>query len=150
MKAYPQRHKLPCGHHVHGRHGHSSPLKNHWQFSKFRKLYRTLTLTLKICILQENGFKLWRTHIGLVWKLGLRATYSVLQHFWTDHLLEHSKAMNEPQKTLKWPWKIKVLSTSLKFCLCASLKRCVLQILGMLKNASEVTLVPRNVFSNFS
>jgi hypothetical protein len=72
----------------------------------------------------------WRAHIGLVWKLVSRATHSVLQNFWSDHLLEHSKAMNEPQKTFKWPWKIKVSPTSSKFCSCASLKTCDLQILG--------------------
>ncbi len=48
--------KTPCRHHVHGRHGHGSPV-NCWRFSKFRKKYETLTLTLKICILQENRFK---------------------------------------------------------------------------------------------
>jgi hypothetical protein len=69
-----------------------------------KKNYETFTLTLKICILQDNGFK--RAHIGLVWKLVLRATHSVLQHFWSDHLLEHSEAMNDPQNTFKWPWKI--------------------------------------------
>jgi hypothetical protein len=55
MKAYPR--KPPCGHHVHGRHGHGSPVKNRRRFSKFREKYETLTLTLKICIWQENGFK---------------------------------------------------------------------------------------------
>jgi hypothetical protein len=39
-----------------------------------------------------------KAHIGLVWKLVLRATHSVGQHFWSDDLLEHSEAMNEPQK----------------------------------------------------
>ncbi len=38
--------KTPCGHHVHGRHGHGSPVKNRWRFSKFRKKYETLTITL--------------------------------------------------------------------------------------------------------
>jgi hypothetical protein len=38
--------------------------------------------------------------------------------------------MNDPQKTFKWPWKIKVSSTSSKFRFCASLKSCDLQILG--------------------
>jgi hypothetical protein len=55
MKAYPR--KPLCGHHVHGRHGHGSPVKNHSRFSKFCKKYETLTLTLEICILQEHGFK---------------------------------------------------------------------------------------------
>jgi hypothetical protein len=33
----------PCGHHLHGRHGHSSPMKNRRRFSKFCKNYKTLT-----------------------------------------------------------------------------------------------------------
>jgi hypothetical protein len=47
----------PSRHNVHGRHGHGSPVKNCWRFSKFRKKYETLTHTSKICILQEKGFK---------------------------------------------------------------------------------------------
>jgi hypothetical protein len=42
--------------------------------------------------------------------------------------------MNEPQKTFKWPWKIKVLSTSSKLRVWASLKTFDLQILD---NASK-------------
>jgi hypothetical protein len=52
MKDYPR--KPPCGHHVHGRHGHGSLVKIVEDFQSF---VNTLTLTLKICILQENGFK---------------------------------------------------------------------------------------------
>ncbi len=29
--------KTPCGRHVHGRHGHGSPVRNRQRFSKFRK-----------------------------------------------------------------------------------------------------------------
>jgi hypothetical protein len=29
--------KTPCRYHVHGHHGHGSPVKNHWRFSKFCK-----------------------------------------------------------------------------------------------------------------
>jgi hypothetical protein len=49
--------KPPCGHHVHGRHGHGSPVKNRCRLSNLCKKFETLTLTLKICILQEKGFK---------------------------------------------------------------------------------------------
>jgi hypothetical protein len=49
--------KTLCGHHVHGRHGHGSPVKNRWRFSKFCEKYETLSITLKIWILHENGFK---------------------------------------------------------------------------------------------
>jgi hypothetical protein len=38
------------------------------------------------------------------------------------------------------------LSTTSKFRLCAPLKSCALQILEWVKNASEVTLVPRKCF----
>ncbi len=41
-----------------------------------------------------------------------------------------SKPWTNPQKTFKWPWKIKVSSTSSKFPLFASMKTCDLQILG--------------------
>ncbi len=61
-------------------------------------------------------------------------------------MLEHTKAKNEPQKTFKWPWKIKVSSTSSKFRFCASLMSCDFQILGTAWNASEVTLVPKIFF----
>jgi hypothetical protein len=49
--------KTLCEHHVHGRHGHGSPVKIVEDFQSFEKKYDTLTLTLKICVLQENGFK---------------------------------------------------------------------------------------------
>ncbi len=35
MKSYPR--KPPCRHHVHGRHGHGSPVKNRRRFLKFCK-----------------------------------------------------------------------------------------------------------------
>jgi hypothetical protein len=50
--------------------------------------------------LQENDFK----ELALVFfesLHGSKATHSVLQHFWSDHLLEYIKAMNKPQKTFK-------------------------------------------------
>ncbi len=37
----------PCRHHVHDRHGHGSPVKYRWRFSKFCKKYETLALTFK-------------------------------------------------------------------------------------------------------
>ncbi len=120
--------KPPAGHHVHDRHRHGSPVKNRWRFSKFREKYETLTLTLKNLYLARKW--VWKAQIVLVWKLALRATHSVLQHFCPDHLLEHSEAMNEPKKTFKWPWNIKVSSSSSEFRSCASLKTCDLQILG--------------------
>jgi hypothetical protein len=56
-ESLPPNPPLPRRHHVQGRHGHGSPVKNRWRFLKFRKKYETLTLTLKICTLQENGFE---------------------------------------------------------------------------------------------
>ncbi len=65
LKWKPTPENPHAGHNVHGRHGHGSPVKTRWRFSKFckkntkltklRKKYETLTL--KLCILQENGFK---------------------------------------------------------------------------------------------
>ncbi len=37
--------------------------------------------------------------------LDLRAIHSVLQHFWPDHLLERSEAMNEHQKNVQMTLK---------------------------------------------
>ncbi len=86
-------------------------------------------------------------------KLGLRATYSVLQHFWSGHLVEHSEAMNEPQNTFKRPWEFKVSSTSSKFCQqvrsfvsVPPWRHVTFKFWEMLENASEVTLVPKNIF----
>ncbi len=70
----------------------------------------------------------------------------MLQHFWSDHLLEHSKAMNKPKKTFKWPWKIKVSSTSSKFRLCASLKTCDLKFWELLKNCLRGILSTKKYF----
>ncbi len=74
-----------------------------WSWFSREMSYKTLTLTLKICILQENGFK-W-AYIGLVWKLVLRATHSVLLYIWSDHLLEHSKAMHGSPKNAQMTLK---------------------------------------------
>ncbi len=41
-----------------------------------------------------------------------------------------AKPWTSPKRTFKWPWRIKVSSTRLKFRLCASLKTCDLQIWG--------------------
>ncbi len=125
-KLTPQKH--PCGHHVHGRHGHRSPVKIVEDFESFCKKKQNFDPHFKNLYLARKWIQ--RAHIGIVWKLVSRATHSVLKHFWSDHLLEQSKAVNERQKTLQWPWKTKVLSTGSKFRLCASLKTCDLQILG--------------------
>jgi hypothetical protein len=115
-------------------------VKNRWRLSKFRKIYETLTLTVSC---KKMGLMSSRC---LGWKLDLRATHPVLLHFWSDHLLEHSKALNKPQKTFKWPWKIKVSSTSSKFRLCASLKLCDLQIFGNAKKCLRGNLSTKIYF----
>jgi hypothetical protein len=75
------------------------------------------------------------------------ANHSVLQRFWSDHLLEHSEATNEPQKTYKWPWKIKVSAASSRFVCVPLWSRVTFEFWEMLKNASEVTLIPKIFFS---
>jgi hypothetical protein len=54
--------------------------------------------------LQENGFK-ELTLVLLAGKLVSRATRSALQPIWSEHLLEQSKAMNEPQKNVQMTLK---------------------------------------------
>ncbi len=70
--------KSPCDHHVHGRHGHSSPVKNRWRFSKFCEKDKTLSITLK-SVRYLAGKWVWRAQIGFVWKLVSRTTHFVLQ-----------------------------------------------------------------------
>jgi hypothetical protein len=103
----------------------------------------------QICIWQENGFR--ELTLVCVWKLVLGTTQSVLQHFWSDHLLEHSKGMNEPKKKKK---RSNDLERS-KFCQQVQSFGCVppwrrvtFKIWEMLKNASEVTVVPKFYFLN--
>ncbi len=129
MKAYPW--KPSWGHHVLGRHGHGSPVKTRWRFSKFRKKKKnvTLTLTLKISILPENGLK----QLTLVLFESLTSGLHILFFSLFGQTINWSTAKpwtRPKKKTLKWPWKIKVSSRSSKFRLCASLKTCDLQILG--------------------
>jgi hypothetical protein len=96
-------------------------LKVVWEVWNFERHFKNLYLA---------GRCVWRAQIGLVWKLVSRATHSVLQIYYSHYLLKHRKAMNEPRKMFKWPWKFQVLLASSKFCLWASLKMCDLQILG--------------------
>ncbi len=120
MKAYYPR-KPPCGHHVHGRHGNGSPVKNRWIFWRFCKKYDTLTLTIKICILQDYGFNR-SSH----WSC-LKACCKSYIFCFTMFLVRPSTVAQRrhergPKKRSKLPWKIKVSSTIRStFCLYASL-----------------------------
>jgi hypothetical protein len=74
------------------------PVKNRWRFSKFctkKKKKRNHESHFKN--LDLAGKWVWRVQCSLVWKLVFRVTYSVLKQFWSNHLLEHIEAMNEPQ-----------------------------------------------------
>ncbi len=136
----------PRGHHVYGRHCHGSPVKNRWRFSKFCKKYETLSVTLKICTLQENGFE--ELKLALFESLFLELHLLFSKKNWSDHLLKHSKAMNEPHKAFKWPWKFKVLlASSISFSCGPPWKRVTLKFWELLKNASKVTSVPKSIFS---
>jgi hypothetical protein len=139
MKAYLR--KPPCGHHVHAAMAMVLPWKIEERFSKFRKEYETLTLTLYISILQEMGLKSSHWSCLKTWFYGYTfcfTTFLIRQS--TGAQQNHERA----PKTFQWPWKIKVLSTSSKFRLCASLKMCDLQFWG--KNASEVTSTKKHFF----
>ncbi len=94
-----------------------------WNIRNFNPHFKNLYLARK-----------WvqRAHFGLVWKLvqGLHLLfYSIFGQiiYWNTAKLYERAPKN---KTFKWPWKVKVLSTSSKFCLCASRKTRGLQILG--------------------
>ncbi len=140
--------KTPCRHHVHRRNGHGSPIKNSWRFSKFLKNYETLNLTLKICFLQEiNQFK------GLTLVL-LESLYKYYMFCFTFLVRpssgaqqSHERAPKENvQMTLKL-WKIEVSWTSSKVRFCAYLQTCTWpsNFWEMPKNASEITVVPKNI-----
>jgi hypothetical protein len=94
--------KNPCGHHVHFRHIHGSPMKNRWRFSKFNKKYETLTLTLKICILQENGFKELTMSCLQAWFKGYTSCFTTfLVRPSTGAQQSHERAQIYVQKTSK-------------------------------------------------
>ncbi len=82
--------KTPCGHHVHGRHGHGSPVKNRWSYSKFcRKNTKLWPSLWKFVSSKKMGLKSLHWFCLKAWIK--RATHSVLKHFWSDHLLDQKK-----------------------------------------------------------
>ncbi len=143
MKAYPL--KPPCGHHFHGRHGHGSPVKNRWRFSKFREKYETLTLTLKICILQENGFKELKLVLLESLFLGLRILfyYIVGQTIYWSTAIPWTSPKTRSNDLERSKFRQQVQS----FVCVPPWRRLTFEFLEMLINASEVTLVPKIFFS---
>jgi hypothetical protein len=136
--------KTPCGHHVHGRHCHGSFVKNGWRFSKFSEKIRNVDPHFNNLYL--GRIWIWRAHIGLVGKLGLRVTHNVLQRFWSDHLLEPNEAKNEPQKTSD-DLERSMFRRQVQTYICVRpWGRVTFKFREMLRNASEVTLVPKNDF----
>ncbi len=111
---------------------------------------KVLSITLYNWILQDNGFKELKLVLFESLFLGLHILlYNI---FCQTIYWRKSKAMNEPQKTFKWPWKIKVLSASSKLSLWLCVppwRRATFKFWEMLKNASGVTLVPKEIITFF-
>ncbi len=61
-----------------------------------------MPLILKSLSCEKMGLK--SSHWSCL-KACFKTTHSVLQDFWLDPLLEHSKAMNEPQKNVQMTLK---------------------------------------------
>jgi hypothetical protein len=85
--------KTPCGHDV---HGHGSPGTNCWRFSELSKKYKTLTLTLKICILQEHAFK--KLTLVLFESLFLRLQILLYNIYGQTFYWSTAKPWTSPQK----------------------------------------------------
>ncbi len=121
------------------------PWKNRWRFSMFCKRYKTLTLTLKICILQENGFKeltlvlferlFWGLHI-LFYSIFGQTIYWSTAKPWT------SPKKKKVQMTLKDQSFVNKVS----FVCVQPWRRVTFKFWEMLKNVSEVILVTKNIF----
>ncbi len=142
MKAYPW--KPPCGHHVHGRDGHGSPVKNCWRLSKFRKKYETLTLTWKICILQENGFKELTLVLFESWVWGLHILFHNI--FGQTIYWSTAKPWTSPEKRSNDLERSKFRQQVQGFVCVPPRRRVTFKFLEVLKNASEVTLVAKIFF----
>ncbi len=78
------------------------PWKIAEDFESFRKI-RNFDPHFKNLYLARKW--VWRAHFELVWKLVLRCYTFCLQDFWSDHSLEHSKPINEPQKNVQMTLK---------------------------------------------
>ncbi len=81
--------------------------------------------------------------------LVLRATYSVLQYFRSNHLLDHSEAMNDPQKRSNDLERSKFCPQVQSFVFVHPWSLVTFKFRELLKNASEVTLVTKKNFFFF-
>jgi hypothetical protein len=143
MEAYPP--KPPSGHHVHNPHGHGSPVNNRWRFSKFRKKFETLTLTLKIFISQEN--KLEQLTLVLFESLvyGLHILfYNIFGQtiYWST-----TKPWTIPKKCSNDLERSKFRQQVQSFVCVPPWRRVTSKFWEVLKIASEVSLVQKNLFS---
>jgi hypothetical protein len=62
--------KTPCGHHVYGRHGHGSPVKNRWRFSKFIKNTKLWPSLKESVYCKKMGLNSWHWSCLKVWFKG--------------------------------------------------------------------------------
>jgi hypothetical protein len=76
-------------------------VKNRLKFSKICERQETLSVTLKIWILQESGFKELKFVLFASLFLGLHILFYTIFGQFSDFSLEHSEAMNEPHKMFK-------------------------------------------------
>ncbi len=144
MKAYPQR--PPGRRRVHGRHGHGSPVKNRWRFSKFCK---------------KKNTKLWPS----LWKsvsckkMGLKSSHwSCLKAWFKGYIFCFTTFLVRPstgaqQSNERAPKKRSNDIERSKFCqqvqsfVCVHpWRRVTFRFWERLKNASEVTGVPKKYF----
>jgi hypothetical protein len=136
--------KIPRGHHVHGLHGHASPVKNRWRFSKFRKRIWKFDRHFKNLYLARKWVQ--RALVGIVWKLGLRATHSVLNTFGQTIYWSTSKPWTSPEKRSNDLERSKFRQQVQSFVYVPPWRRITFEFWEMLKNSSEVTLVPTIYF----
>ncbi len=86
------------------------------------------------------------SHIGLVWKLVSRATLSVLQHFGQTIYRSTAKPWTSPKKRSDDLGRSKLGQQVQSFVCVPPWRRVTFKFWEKLKNASEVTLVIKNIF----
>jgi hypothetical protein len=140
--------KTRCGCLVHGGHGHGSPVKNRWKIftlSWNRELYETLTFTLKICILQKVGFNELKLVLFESLFQGLQILfYNIFGQtiYWST-----AKPWTSPKKSSNGLERSKFRQQVQSFACVHPWRRVTFKFWEMLKNASEVTLVSKTIFS---
>jgi hypothetical protein len=136
----------PCGHHV---HGHGSPVKNRWRFSKFCKKKK------------KKNTKLWPSLSKSVFckKMWIKSSHwSCLKAWFKGHTFcftiflvrpstgaqqRHGRAPKKPSYDLE---RSKFRQEAQGFVCVPPWRRVTFKFWEMLKNASEVTLVPKKIF----